>query len=178
MSETARSQALIQALNKFKNSWTNTYIVIVIRYENGYYFTYIASIQGAGNSFHVLEYSASYPTINIWNVTITLDNATISRRFSDDATLANNLLSTAPYTVTFDEIAPGAAQTKSVSVHRDGYKPIGCVGWSNAGSAECYLYQCSINSSEMLSAFIKSVADSTIPDGTSVIVYVLFVKNS
>ena len=87
MSETARSQALIQALNKFKNSWTNTYIVIVIRYENGYYFTYIASIQGAGNSFHVLEYSASYPSINIWNVTITLDNATISRHFSDDATI-------------------------------------------------------------------------------------------
>lgn len=90
MSETARSQALIQALNKFKNSWTNTYIVIVIRYKNGYYFTYIASIQSSGNSFHVLEYSASYPTINIWNVTITLDNATISRHFSDDATVQTN----------------------------------------------------------------------------------------
>lgn len=86
MSETARSQALIQALNKFKNSWANTYIVIVIRYKNGYYFTYIASMQSAGNSFHVLEYSASYPSINIWNVTITLDDATIFRHFSDDAT--------------------------------------------------------------------------------------------
>ena len=178
MSETERSQALIQALNKFKNSLTNTYIVIVIRYKNGYYFTYIASIQGAGSSFHVLEYSASYPSINIWNVKITLDNATIFRHFSDDATLANNLLSTAQYTVTFDEIAAGSTQTKSVSVRRDGYKPIGCVGWANAGSSAFYMYKCTVDNNGTLSAFIRSVSDSTIPTGTSVIVYVLFVKNS
>lgn len=98
--------------------------------------------------------------------------------FSDDAALADNLLSTAPYTVTFDEIAPGAAQTKNVSVHRDGHKPIGCVGWANTKSSDFYLYQCSVNNSEILLAFVKSTADSTIPAGASVIVNVLFVKNS
>ena len=98
--------------------------------------------------------------------------------FSDDTTLADNLLSTAPYTVAFDEITPGALQTKSVSVHRAGYKAIGCVGWANTKSSNFYLYQCLVNNSEMLSAFVKNAGDSTIPSGASVIVNVLFVKNS
>lgn len=98
--------------------------------------------------------------------------------FSDNATLANNLLSTVPYTVTFDEITPGAAQTKNVSVHRYGHKPIGCVGWANTKSSDFYLYQCSVNDIEMLSAFAKNVGDSTIPSGATVIVNVLFVKDS
>lgn len=98
--------------------------------------------------------------------------------FSDDTMLANSLLSTAPYTVTFDEITPGAAQTKSVSVHRDGYKAIGCVGWANTKSSNFYLYQCSVNDSETLSAFAKNAGDSAIPSGATVIVNVLFVKNS
>lgn len=59
----------------------------VIRYYNGYYFTYVASIQSGGSSFYVLEYSASMSAINIWNVTRTLNSATITRRFSDDATV-------------------------------------------------------------------------------------------
>ena len=106
------------------------------------------------------------------------EGVTYNKTFSDDVTLTNNLLSTAPYTVAFDEIAPGASQTKSVSVHRDGYKAIGCVGWANTKSFDFYLYQCLINNNETLSAFIRSVSDSAIPSGASVIVDVLFVKNS
>ena len=92
-SETARSQALIQVLNQFKNNNTNTYLVSVIRYYNGYYFTYVASIQSGGSSFYVLEYSASMSAINIWNVTRTLNSATITRRFSDDDTVLEHVIS-------------------------------------------------------------------------------------
>ena len=106
-SETARSQALIQVLNQFKNNNTNTYLVSVIRYYNGYYFTYVASIQSGGSSFYVLEYSASMSAINIWNVTRTLNSATITRRFSDDATLNQVSEYTVPKPEDNDDISYG-----------------------------------------------------------------------
>lgn len=164
-------------LNNYANN-TNTYVVCVIRYNDGHYFNYIFMKQALGSVYAILEYTYHHYPISIYYYSTDTGNIMTSASFSNDATLANNLLSTAPYTVTFDEIAPGAAQTKNVSVHRDGHKPIGCVGWANTKSSDFYLYQCSVNNSEILSAFVKSTADSTIPSGASVIVNVLFVKNS
>lgn len=156
----------------------NTYTICVIRYNDGYYFNYIFMKQASGDAYAILEYTYHKYPINIYYYITSTGNITTSASFSDDATLANSLFLILHYTVTFDEIAAGGTQVKNISISKSGYKPIGCVGWANAGSSAFYMYQCTVNNNETLSASIRSVSDSTIPSGASVIVDVLFVKNS
>lgn len=91
-------------------------------------------------------------------------------------TIANNLLLTAQYTITFDEIAVNSTQYKTINVAKSGYKPIGCVGWANIGSSSFFLFQCSISSNTQADVGVRNATDTVVASGAAIVIFILFVK--
>lgn len=90
-----RANAIKYIYTTYANT-VETYTTAVIRYAGGYYYNYIITRIAASGGVQALEYSIHNNEINIWNINRTSGESTISRTFSDDATVILAAQNTTP----------------------------------------------------------------------------------
>lgn len=76
--------------NNYANN-TNTYVVCVIRYNDGHYFNYIFMKQASGDVYAILEYTYHHYPISIYYYSTDTGNIMTSASFSNDATLLGQI---------------------------------------------------------------------------------------
>lgn len=72
--------------------------------------------------------------------------------------------------------ANGNAQ-QTVDITKDGYSPLGIVGWSNIGSSSFFLYQLT-TSGNLLNALAYNTASTATSRSVGINAYILYRKNN